>query len=628
MKGTHLVYGQSLGLFCALLMAVFACDYAEAKPLGQVVNIKDFADKVEGENWSPAIQAAIDSVCVEKGYQHGATIYFPPGTYRIDRTLYMGKKIGSHGMRLSGYHAVLLGTKKLDAQPSDYETRKKQLAKKPEDASYLRALAGELDFDGVYTGNAILEIWRPEEAQTSYWQEGSSFVVEGLTFSREEKGEGVGIKIPAETCPKRIVFRDVKVFRQNVGFLSNYCWQIRIENCSFRQNQIGIWGRNHFNAVSIINTEVRRQGKHGLVIGPNVGSWGSSSIYVAGTIFEAIRGYGIANYGGVQVVITGCYFEADGNSIGVFSKYGKTTIDTNHFWGSFGKPSHGHGTIVKGEEHKSYKGVPVVNQAHLILDSTDVVLRNNNYRQVKPMMVFGLRGKNSFDTTPLLAEGAEVSDGFRVGDSYGMGVYVYNKNKKAFEFWDAFLPAPGTGLQTPAGNDEPLATGTPGSLELSQARTRLAKARNIQERVTAQLDIGHAYARQGHHARARKEYAKALKYPKKDQTHMRAGITMEIADSFYAEEKYAEALETYRKAQAIGPGGWHKGHIEERIEELSKQGAPASRAHVCGVCGEPYDVKKGDPRQNVAPGTAFEDLPENFVCPACGAKKTEFFVEE
>ena len=484
-----------------------------------VVNIKDFAHLVDGDDWSPAIQAAMDSVCVENGYQHGATIFFPPGTYRIDRTLYMGKKVGSYGMRLSGYNAVLLGTKKLDAQPPDYQARKKALAesKNPEDTPYLNAIDGELDFEGVYTGNPILEIWRAgQEAPVSYWQEGTSFVIEGLTFSRENDGNGVGIKIPVPrpggSSPKQMVIRDVKVYRQNVGFLSNYCWQIRIESCSFRHNQYGIWGRSHFNAVSVINTEVRRIGKHGLVIGPNYGEWGSSSVFIAGSIFEAIRGYGIANYGGLQVVITGCYFEADGNSVGVFSKYGKTTIDTCHFWGAFGTPRHGHGTIVKGKEHEFYGDVSVVNKAHLVINSTDVVLRNNNYRQVKPMMVFGLRGRNSFDTTPLPAEGVEFADGFRVGDSYGMGVYVYDGRKKAFEFRDAFLPAPGMALQA-----------------------------------------------------------------------------------------------------------------RERIEAASNQPAPAPGVHVCGVCAEPYDAKKGDPKQDVIPGTAFAALPPVFRCPACGAEKDQYF---
>ncbi len=42
------------------------------------------------------------------------------------------------------------------------------------------------------------------------------------------------------------------------------------------------------------------------------------------------------------------------------------------------------------------------------------------------------------------------------------------------------------------------------------------------------------------------------------------------------------------------------------------------------MCGYIYDPKKGDPDNGVQPGTAFEDLPEDWVCPECGAGKEEF----
>jgi rubredoxin len=44
----------------------------------------------------------------------------------------------------------------------------------------------------------------------------------------------------------------------------------------------------------------------------------------------------------------------------------------------------------------------------------------------------------------------------------------------------------------------------------------------------------------------------------------------------------------------------------------------------CTVCGWIYDPEKGDPSQGVEPGTSFEDLPESWVCPECGAPKTLF----
>jgi len=45
---------------------------------------------------------------------------------------------------------------------------------------------------------------------------------------------------------------------------------------------------------------------------------------------------------------------------------------------------------------------------------------------------------------------------------------------------------------------------------------------------------------------------------------------------------------------------------------------------VCTVCGYIYDPESGDPDANVEPGTPFEDLPEDWVCPICGAAKDLF----
>jgi rubredoxin len=40
-----------------------------------------------------------------------------------------------------------------------------------------------------------------------------------------------------------------------------------------------------------------------------------------------------------------------------------------------------------------------------------------------------------------------------------------------------------------------------------------------------------------------------------------------------------------------------------------------------------YDPQKGDPEGNIPAGTAFEDLPDNWVCPDCGAPKSSFEAE-
>lgn len=48
----------------------------------------------------------------------------------------------------------------------------------------------------------------------------------------------------------------------------------------------------------------------------------------------------------------------------------------------------------------------------------------------------------------------------------------------------------------------------------------------------------------------------------------------------------------------------------------------------CQVCGYIYDPEKGDPDGGIEPGTKFEDLPDDWVCPECGASKDEFEVYE
>jgi len=44
----------------------------------------------------------------------------------------------------------------------------------------------------------------------------------------------------------------------------------------------------------------------------------------------------------------------------------------------------------------------------------------------------------------------------------------------------------------------------------------------------------------------------------------------------------------------------------------------------CTVCGYIYDPEKGDPESNVEPGTPFEKLPDDWICPICGAPKDQF----
>ncbi|MGA0587428.1 rubredoxin [Dyella sp. KRB-257] len=44
----------------------------------------------------------------------------------------------------------------------------------------------------------------------------------------------------------------------------------------------------------------------------------------------------------------------------------------------------------------------------------------------------------------------------------------------------------------------------------------------------------------------------------------------------------------------------------------------------CVVCGFEYDEEKGMPEEGIAPGKAWEDIPDDWICPDCGAPKSDF----
>ena len=48
------------------------------------------------------------------------------------------------------------------------------------------------------------------------------------------------------------------------------------------------------------------------------------------------------------------------------------------------------------------------------------------------------------------------------------------------------------------------------------------------------------------------------------------------------------------------------------------------KKYVCEICKWEYDEKKGMPQKGIAPGTKFEDLPDDFKCPYCGVGKDNF----
>jgi flavin reductase (DIM6/NTAB) family NADH-FMN oxidoreductase RutF/rubredoxin len=57
--------------------------------------------------------------------------------------------------------------------------------------------------------------------------------------------------------------------------------------------------------------------------------------------------------------------------------------------------------------------------------------------------------------------------------------------------------------------------------------------------------------------------------------------------------------------------------------EVKKEEKPMSK-YECTVCGYIYDPAVGDPDAKIPPGTAFESLPDGWICPVCGAAKSDF----
>jgi rubredoxin len=48
------------------------------------------------------------------------------------------------------------------------------------------------------------------------------------------------------------------------------------------------------------------------------------------------------------------------------------------------------------------------------------------------------------------------------------------------------------------------------------------------------------------------------------------------------------------------------------------------KRYKCVICGYIYDPDLGDPNNAIEPGIPFSDLPDDYICPVCGAGKDEF----
>jgi rubredoxin len=76
---------------------------------------------------------------------------------------------------------------------------------------------------------------------------------------------------------------------------------------------------------------------------------------------------------------------------------------------------------------------------------------------------------------------------------------------------------------------------------------------------------------------------------------------------------------TYQKTDALAAG-----KIAPGASQTLAGGKVNMQKYVCKVCGYVYDPAVGDPDGGVKPGTAFADIPDSWVCPVCGADKSQF----
>lgn len=57
---------------------------------------------------------------------------------------------------------------------------------------------------------------------------------------------------------------------------------------------------------------------------------------------------------------------------------------------------------------------------------------------------------------------------------------------------------------------------------------------------------------------------------------------------------------------------------------IDRQQGVEMKSYMCVICGYVYEEEKGRPEDGIPPGTRWEDVPENWKCPDCGAAKSDF----
>ena len=97
--------------------------------------------------------------------------------------------------------------------------------------------------------------------------------------------------------------------------------------------------------------------------------------------------------------------------------------------------------------------------------------------------------------------------------------------------------------------------------------------------------------------------------------------------SIKAEGRKLEKSGACPNAVVKGPGFCYNVSVF-RKKSFRKGQVQNMQKYICDVCGYIYDPAVGDPDNGIAAGTAFEDIPEGWLCPLCGVGKDQFSVTE
>lgn len=98
----------------------------------------------------------------------------------------------------------------------------------------------------------------------------------------------------------------------------------------------------------------------------------------------------------------------------------------------------------------------------------------------------------------------------------------------------------------------------------------------------------------------------------------------EVVDAEIINDKEPMTYAYYHKIK----GGKAPKTAPTYIKEESQKEVDKMAKYKCTVCGYIYDPEKGDPDSGIKPGTSFEELPDDWVCPVCGADKSAFEKED